>query len=275
MYNKLRNQLIKFKNQLDADGLHIIPRDVVVTGSLQITNKDGKLTELPIAGTLDLLAYDNNGNFYIFDMKTHHADAINDEKKAKYARQLSLYKQFLESKYGIKVKSLKIIPIKVDYPTPNNLNNYGVSSGNQLTLNGKKFIDSEPRLSAEKSNYTLDINETNVKIVYDKLTESEKALIDSAIPEGNVGSIDIKPEQPVQDDNSLNVPNRVRTRKKARGKSNNAPIKLGDNVLGITFNELTAKQQQSLRDKYKDIQDIEDYFNALSEEEKKQNLECL
>ena len=275
MYNKLRNQLIKFKNQLDADGLHIIPRDVVVTGSLQITNKDGKLTELPIAGTLDLLAYDNNGNFYIFDMKTHRADAINDEKKAKYARQLSLYKQFLESKYGIKVKSLKIIPIKVDYPTPNNLNNYDVSSGNQLTLNGKAFIDSEPRLSAEQSNYTLDINETNVKIDYNKLTESEKALIDSAIPEGNVGSIDIKPEQPVQDDGNLNVPNRVRTRKKARGKSNNAPIKLGDNILGITFNELTAEQQQSLRDKYKDIQDIEDYFNMLSEEEKKQELGCL
>ena len=208
-------------------------------------------------------------------MKTHHADAINDEKKAKYARQLSLYKQFLESKYGIKVKSLKIIPIKVDYPTPNNLNNYDVSSGNQLTLNGKAFIDSEPRLSAEQSNYTLDINETNVKINYNKLTESEKALIDSAIPEGNVGSIDIKPEQPVQDDNSLNVPNRVRTRKKARGKSNNAPIKLGDNILGITFNELTTEQQNALKKKYKDITDIEDYFNALSEEEKKQNLGCL
>ena len=79
---------------------------------------------------MDLLAYDNNGNFYIFDMKTHRADAINDEKKAKYARQLSLYKQFLESKYGIKVKSLKIIPIKVDYPTPNNLNKYDTSDGN-------------------------------------------------------------------------------------------------------------------------------------------------
>ena len=275
MYNKLRNQLIKFKNQLDADGLHIIPRDVVVTGSLQITNKDGKLTELPIAGTLDLLAYDNNGNFYIFDMKTHHADAINDEKKAKYARQLSLYKQFLESKYGIKVKSLKIIPIKVDYPIPNNLNNYDVSNGNQLTLNGKEFRDTNPRLSAEKSNYTLDIKETNVKINYYKLTESEKALIDGVVPEGNIGSIDIKPEQSAQNDGNLNVPNKVRTKRKARGKSNNAPIKLGDNVLGITFNELTAEQQQSLRDKYKDIQDIEDYFNMLSEEEKKQELGCL
>ena len=95
------------------------------------------------------------------------------------------------------------------------------------------------------------------------------------MPEGNVGSIDIKPEQSVQDDGNLNVPNRVRTRKKARGKSNNTPIKLGDNVLGITFNELTAEQQQSLRDKYKDIQDIEDYFNMLSEEEKKQELGCL
>lgn len=275
MYNKLRNQLIKFKNQLDADGLHIIPRDVVVTGSLQITNKEGKLTELPIAGTLDLLAYDNNGNFYIFDMKTHHADTINDEKKAKYARQLSLYKQFLESKYGIKVKSLKIIPIKVDYPTPNNLNNYDVSSGNQLTLNGKEFKDSEPRLSAEKSNYTLDIKETNVKINYYKLTASEKALIDGVMPEGNIGSIGIKPEQSAQDDSNLNVPNRIRTRKKARGKNNNAPVKLGDNVLGTTFNELTTEQQKALKDKYKDIQDIEDYFNMLSEEEKKQELGCL
>ena len=237
-----------------------------------------RIIEREVAGTKYLLnfslkAYEEA--YSKFGDIPEMAKAINDEKKAKYARQLSLYKQFLESKYGIKVKSLKIIPIKVNYPAPNNLNNYGVSSGNQLTLNGKEFKDSEPRLSAEKSNYTLDINETNVKIVYDKLTESEKALIDGVMPEGNVGSIDIKPEQPVQDDNSLNVPNRVRTRKKARGKSNNAPIKLGDNILGITFNELTTEQQNALKKKYKDISDIEDYFNALSEEEKKQNLGCL
>lgn len=275
MYNNLRKQLIKLKNQLDADGLHIIPRDVVVTGSLQITDKSGKLTELPIAGTLDLLAYDNNGNFYIFDMKTHRATTIDEDKKAKYARQLSLYKQLLEGKYGIKVKSLKIIPIKVDYPTPNNLNKYDTSGGNQLTLNGKEFKDAKPTLSA--NNYTLDINETSVKIDYSKLTDSEKKLIDSTIPvEDKVGKIDIKPEQPVQDDNSLNASARVQTRRKPRVKKEGAtPIKLGDNILGITFNELTPEQQKFLREKYKDIQDIEEYFNNLLEKDKQQELDCM
>ena len=51
-----------------------------------------------------------------------------------------------------------------------------------------------------------------------------------------------------------------------------------DNKDELTFELQKALAEKEIMDtnpRYKDIQDIEDYFNALSEEEKKQNLECL
>lgn len=168
---KFINQLVNLQAQLSSQGLTIIPRDVVATGTLAVTDNNGNTSEIPVAGTLDLLAYDSEGNFHIFDMKTHHGD-ITEEKKAKWSRQLSLYKQFLEGKYDIKIKSINIIPIKVEYPEPNRHNKYEQSTGNQIKHNGKDFKNANPNL--EK---TIPLKETNVSVLFDKLTDEEKALI--------------------------------------------------------------------------------------------------
>ena len=66
-----------------------------------------------------------------------------------------------------------------------------------------------------------------------------------------------------------------------KGYFNTAFINRIDNI--IVFDRLDdtsikciiKKKFEYIRDKYKDIQDIEDYFNMLSEEEKKQELGCL
>jgi hypothetical protein len=127
------SQLQGLKNSLNAQGLTVIPRDIVATGSIEVTDSEGKKYTIDAAGTLDLLAYDGKGNFYIFDMKTHHSANV-DGKIDKWRRQLTLYKTFLESQYGIKVKELNVIPIKVEYPAPkgveNSTNEFTVKEGN-------------------------------------------------------------------------------------------------------------------------------------------------
>ena len=268
---KFAGQLQRFKNYLDAQGLTVIPRDVVATGTIQVTDSNGGVHEIAVAGTLDLLAYDREGNFYIFDMKTHRANGISEEKAAKYSRQLSLYKQFLEGKYGIKVKSLNIIPIHVEYPAPNKNNKYTVSKGNQLMLNGKEYKGANPKLGE-----VGQIPESPISIQYDKLTESEKALIGDIAPtENKIEKTEAKPEPQVKNDGELTV-GKVRTKRKPIVKKVGAkPIKVGSNPTGISFRGLTPEQQEALRDKYKDTVDIEEFFDSWTEAEKQHELDCL
>ena len=183
------SQLQGLKNSLDAQGLTVVPRDVVATGSIEVTDSEGKKHTIDVAGTLDLLAYDGKGNFYIFDMKTHHSTNVGD-KIDKWRRQLTLYKTFLESQYGIKIKSLNIIPIKVEYPTPkgvgNSTNEFTVKEGNQLLLNGKEFTGANPNLGM-----TIALNPIELNVLFDSLTEEEKSQIrESEASQSEVGTVE-------------------------------------------------------------------------------------
>lgn len=186
---KFVQQLTGLKNSLDAQGLTVVPRDIVATGSIEVTDSDGKKHTIDVAGTLDLLAYDGKGNFYIFDMKTHHSTNVGG-KIDKWRRQLTLYKTFLESQYGIKVKSLNIIPIKVEYPTPkgvgNSTNEFTVKEGNQLLLNGKEFKGANPNLGM-----TIALNPIELNVLFDNLTEEEKSQIrESEASQSEVGTVE-------------------------------------------------------------------------------------
>lgn len=188
-------QLQEFKNKLDKAGLTIVPRDVVVTGEIEVTDTNGKKYKLPVAGTLDLLAYDREGNFYIFDMKTNRS-APNTKKAAKWNKQLSLYKQFLEEKYGISVKETSIIPIEVSYPTPKGWRDgktvyraddktnqlyYQTEDNDKLTPE-TIYRDAKPILHPN-----IPIITSPVKIEYSLLTDSERALL-SPVMDGTFNS---------------------------------------------------------------------------------------
>lgn len=176
-------QLRELKANFDKKGLTVVPRDVTVTGEVEVTDANGKKYKLPVAGTLDLLAYDREGNFYIFDMKTNHS-APNAKKAAKWNKQLSLYKQFLETKYGVSVKETSIIPIKVSYPSPHEVGYR--AEGNQLftTFDGleEPFKGSKPTLHAN-----IPIVTSPVKIEYSLLTDSERTLL-SPVMDGTFNS---------------------------------------------------------------------------------------
>lgn len=173
---KFKEQLMGLRNNFISNGLTIVPRDVTVTGSLDVLDSNGKIHTVDVAGTLDLLAYDGNGNFFIFDMKTNRS-GIGQHKQEKYSRQLSLYKKFLESKYGIQVKSLNLIPIGVEYPAPSGWKNgsadYSVSpeKANQLMVDGKNYTGANPILQD-----IIAVNYTEPHIVWEKMTDEERAM---------------------------------------------------------------------------------------------------
>lgn len=180
--NEFREQLEGLRRTFKEKELTVVPRDVTVTGTIEVTDSQGKKYNLDVAGTLDLLAYDIKGNFYIFDMKTSRSKPSH-EKGVKWSKQLSLYKQFLESKYGVNVKGTEIIPIQVSYPAPkgfgNSKNEYTAKDG-KLYMNGTEYREATPILH---NNIPIPTSEVNIK--YNLLTNDEVGLL-KPLPDGTI-----------------------------------------------------------------------------------------
>ncbi len=171
-------QLEELRNDFKRRGLTIVPRGVTVTGTVEVKTNSSDRTVIDVAGTLDLLAYDKDGNFYIFDMKTNRSVPRGEsgrKKGAKWSKQLTLYKQLLQEKYGAVVKGLEIIPIQVDYPAPKGWGNATTEytkSGGQLYANGEEYRMAEPILHDN-----IPLPETALHIDYSKLIPAEQAMV--------------------------------------------------------------------------------------------------
>ena len=284
------SQLQGLKNSLDAQGLTVVPRDVVATGSIEVTDSEGKKHTIDVAGTLDLLAYDGKGNFYIFDMKTHHSANVGG-KIDKWRRQLTLYKTFLESQYGIKVKSLNIIPIKVEYPTPkgvgNSTNEFTVKEGNQLLLNGKEFTGANPNLGM-----TIALNPIELNVLFDNLTEEEKSQIrESEASQSEVGTIE-KVDAKEEGDGSFVEPmtglrkaksKDLRRKKKGKGGAVKKPVERLTPVPakyqwgkfeGATTSDGDTIDAKLATSNLEKAGYTEESWNQLSDEEMQHELDC-
>ena len=262
---KFANQLMGLKNYIDAQGLTVIPRDVTVTGTVKVTDTQGQTHDIPVAGTLDLLAYDTQGNFHIFDMKTNRS-GISDGKRRKYAKQVSMYQKFIEDKYGIKTASLNIIPINVSYPAPLGSGNgktvYEISEGNQLLADGEEYMDSKPTLEEIGA-----VPFTDVNIQYDKLTDSEKQMIADMLP----AEVEVKK---VEIPDAGTTVNRNLGLKMGKVKNRFAkPAKKGPIVTP------SANNWESISDEARQAAITMGYtkesWNNMTEDEKRHQKECL
>lgn len=164
---ELENFVTKY---LTPNNIHIVPRNVVASGTIEITDDKGEKHSIEVAGTLDLLGYDDAGNFYIFDMKTVRDPNSIQSKKHKWSMQTSLYQKFLENAYGITVKQRFIIPIHVHYESPARVK-YEKGEGNQLIANGKEYRGTNPSLMK-----VVGLEYQEPKIDYNKLTDEEREL---------------------------------------------------------------------------------------------------
>lgn len=118
---KLKAKLDTIKAALDSRG------EIVLANNVVLYNDD-----LAIAGTVDLLTFDVNGDVRIYDIKTmlgnNFADRYQDDSVVKYeskkfgkskrqqhTEQLSLYRILLNNTHGLKAKTLAVLPIALDY----------------------------------------------------------------------------------------------------------------------------------------------------------------
>ena len=115
-----KEQLTILKNTLTAKGFTIGSIGANIPGNINIVDSEEALHSIKVAGTIDLIAYDAKGDFHIFNVKI---------SKGENTRLLSLHKELLESRYGIKVKSVNIIPI--------NTSNYEITDDDPLPIVSK------------------------------------------------------------------------------------------------------------------------------------------
>ena len=140
--NTFLSQLDTLRKFFEKNNETVIANDIVLYDE-----------KLGVAGTVDLLTVDSNGNFRIYDMKTMRGDnfmtqivpytttdkqlspvskyefkGYYDQDKAQYIRdlskdsklekhqkQLSMYRLLLNNTHGILAKRIAVIPIEVDY----------------------------------------------------------------------------------------------------------------------------------------------------------------
>ena len=124
----LSEQLQAIEEQFLANGEKVIAKDVVLFQETETNDPEA----IGVAGTVDLLTVDKDGNFRIYDMKTIR-NAVDGGKvkidkdgnatygakgrdlQSKHQKQLSTYRLMLQNQLGAEVVGLGIIPIDVMY----------------------------------------------------------------------------------------------------------------------------------------------------------------
>lgn len=185
------------------------PGSITVAGQLKIKVKDTEENTsekyVRVAGTVDALAVDSEGNFYIYDFKTHHGNTFTAKEATEkgYNKQLSMYANFLEQKYNIKVKGLYIIPVKVEYPKPKGQDNEGNEIGGTTEYQKGDGINNDQLMIKNRDGSTSLFTKANYKVEevfqlerlsseelmpsYGKLNDEDKKAIIEALndQEGN------------------------------------------------------------------------------------------
>ena len=136
----LKQQLVELEAEFVANGEKVIAKDVVLFNDMDVSDKNAD----GVAGTVDLLTVDKEGNFRIYDMKTIRDAAAkkkvisleggmaiygkgdiayknNPRLEVKHQQQLSAYRLMLMHQFGVKVPMLGIIPVDVSYEVNNKM----------------------------------------------------------------------------------------------------------------------------------------------------------
>ena len=181
--NDLRKLKAYFDERFGEGNYRVVTTEFPIAAKYTYIDNDGNTKVGIMAGTMDMLIYDNEGNFYIYDMKTSRS-GLNENKVAGYAQQLTFYKAILEAKYPElkgKIKELKLIQFRVGYPAPGENFVYSSDSNNQLYLNGTPIQEAE-EYSAPHLDFTgktldnqvlIPVKPVSTKVQFEDLTEEE------------------------------------------------------------------------------------------------------
>lgn len=103
--------------------------------------------DVTVAGTMDMLVFDETGNLYIFDFKTKRDSGtgsdLSDYTKEGYDQQVNIYRQLIEANYPEfkgKVHIGGLIKFAVEYPRPTK-DNYRMSPDKEGQLQYRPYPD--------------------------------------------------------------------------------------------------------------------------------------
>lgn len=183
----LQNALDKKFN--GRENYHVVADEFYIAAKYTTKDKNNKPVTKTMAGVMDMLIYDNEGNFYIIDVKTKRS-GISDNDLENYSKQLSLYKAILEANYPElqgKIKELKLIQVDTFYGRPaeeGGTISYEKDTGDQLYANGEPIQEStdaeyeEPQLSVTSASDLIDADVIEFKEEFEALDGADKDLVE-------------------------------------------------------------------------------------------------
>lgn len=120
--NKVIKQIIDYKTYAENNlGLTFISQEYFIEGVLDVTTSENVKGQVKFHGIPDLIAYDREGNFHIYDIKTMRImqsegiSQVAQSRSNSYAPQISLYATAIEQNLGVKVVRTGILPVVVQY----------------------------------------------------------------------------------------------------------------------------------------------------------------
>lgn len=203
-YKNLQNQVEEWKIKQEREkNLTFVSDEITVSGTIEMFDPNTKsfITE-EVTGTIDMLAYDDNGNFYLYDFKTFRSEDSLEDNLRKYTLQLSVYKKLLEQKYGITVKELAIIPISVDYVK--------VTKKFMYSQNDKGEVGYNVNLPGNKQIFK-PLTEVNPKMHEVKYVQEQEIILNSNVKIEVAGAesavlVDVNAQNETIDNNSTITP---------------------------------------------------------------------
>ena len=187
-FNDLVTSLTEIKSNIEARG------ETFLTNNIVLFNKYGNGNR--VAGEVDILSVDANGNFKIYDVKTsrysfydfidrngrkvnyfkNKSNTQTMSQEQYYTKQLSAYKNLFESQYHTPITTLAILPFVLEY---NKDNVSRVSKERGILLN----YDSSVNVPLVGSVATPEVNNTNSSLPIFNSTFETREPINNVLPD--------------------------------------------------------------------------------------------
>ena len=147
-----------------------------------------------VAGEVDILSVDKDGNFKIYDVKTSRysfGDRYFTEKSSKqrmstkdyYTLQLSAYQNLFESQYGVRPTRLAILPFVLSYDEDRVASITG-EKGILINYNPAVNVPLASAVQAPQQQESLPIFDSTMETMITKLEEQNRVLPENAFEEG-------------------------------------------------------------------------------------------
>lgn len=187
-FNDLVTSLTEIKSNIEARSETFLTNNIVLFNKYENGNR--------VAGEVDILSVDANGNFKIYDVKTsrysfydfvdrngrkvnyfkNKSNTQTMSQEQYYTKQLSAYKNLFESQYHTPITTLAILPFVLEY---NKDNVSRVTKEKGILLN----YDSSVNVPLVGSVATPEVNNTNSSLPIFNSTFETKEPINNVLPD--------------------------------------------------------------------------------------------